>query len=144
MKTKDVVSLYPTLDSAKISKLDDADKFIIIKLMCQFKLIKKEFDDELQDARDRLKPENYDDMVRKAREWERDGDKTGLSVEERIEINKFFRDYQTSIDSYMKDFSEKEQTVSCSLLGEDAFGKFISSNDFDLRTCLDLQDLICT
>lgn len=142
MKTIDIVKAYRIINDAKLTKMEDADKFKVIKATRQLKPVAASFDEFVKEAQERLKPEGWDDMQKKARKWQEDGDKSTLTVEERREINRYFTDYNAKVEECVKEEAEKEPELTYEHLSEEAFGKFIASNDYDVRTIIELENIL--
>ena len=143
MKTLQVVEVYNTLNGAKLTKMEDNDKFLVIKAMRQLKPIATAYEDFVKDAREKLKGEEFDDMQKKAQKWQEEGEKTTLTVEERIKVNTYLTGYANKVNECAKEEAEKENELSYEKLTEDAFGKLIASNDFDVKTIMLLNDALC-
>lgn len=143
MKTKQVVEVYNVLGSAKLTKMDDKDKFAVIKAMRQMKPVATGYEDFVKDAQEKLKDERFEEMRVKAQKWQEEGGKTTLTMDERIELNAYFGVYNNRVDECVKEEQEKEAELGYERLSEEAFGKLISSNDFDVSTILMLEDALC-
>lgn len=142
MKTIDIVKAYRIINDAKLTKMEDADKFKVIKATRQLKPVAASFDEFVKEAQERLKPEGWDDMQKKARQWQEDGDRSNLAVEERREINRYFMDYNAKVEECVKEEAEKEPELTYERLSEEAFEKFIASNDYDVRTIIELENIL--
>lgn len=142
MKTIDIVKAYRIINDAKLTKMEDADKFKVIKATRQLKPVAASFDEFVKEAQERLKPDGWDDMQKKARKWQEDGDKSTLAVEERREINRYFTDYNAKVEECVKEEAEKEHELTYERLSEEAFGKFVASNDYDVRTIIELENIL--
>lgn len=142
MKTIDIVKAYRIINDAKLTKMEDADKFKVIKATRQLKPVAASFDEFVKETQERLKPEGWDDMQKKARQWQEDGDKSTLTVEERREINRYFTDYNAKVEECVKEEAETEHELTYERLSEEAFGKFIASNDYDVRTIIELENIL--
>lgn len=149
MKTKQVVDVYNVLCGAKLSKMEDKDKFIVIKAMRQLKPVAVSYEDEMKDAREKLKDDRFDDMQALAKDWEkkygrnaRISDLPAGEVGKLEEINGYFMAYQHNVDKYAEELLAKDNELSYGRLSEEAFGKLVSSNDFDVQTIMDLQDAL--
>lgn len=142
MKTIDIVKAYRIINDAKLTKMEDADKFKVIKATRQLKPVAASFDEFVKEAQERLKPEGWDDMQKKARQWQEDGDKSTLTVEERREINRYFTDYNAKVEECVKEEAEKEHELTYERLSEEVFGKFVASNDYDVRTIIELENIL--
>lgn len=142
MKTKQVVEAYNVLGGAKLTKMEDKDKFTVIKAMRQMKPVATGYEDFVKDAQEKLKDEHFDDMRGKAQKWQEEGDKTALTVDERIEVNAYFAAYNKRVNDCLKEEREKEVELGYGRLDEEAFGKLVASNDFDVNTILLLGDAL--
>lgn len=142
MKTKQVVEAYNVLGGAKLTKMEDKDKFTVIKAMRQMKPVAIGYEDFVKDAQEKLKDERFDDMRGKAQKWQEEGDKTALTVDERIEVNAYFAAYNKRVNDCLKEEQEKEVELGYGRLDEEAFGKLVASNDFDVNTILLLGDAL--
>lgn len=142
MKTLEIVKAYRTINDAKLTKMEDADKFRVIKAIRQMKPVVTSFEDFVKEAQERLKPEDFDTMQKKAQQWQEEGDKSPFTVEERREINRYFTDYNAKVEECVKEEAEKEHELTYERLSEEAFGKFIASNDYDVKTIMELEEVI--
>ena len=143
MKTNSIVSVFNLLNSAKINKVNDSGKIKIIKAVRQMKPIANGFDELLNDARERLKGEEHEEMSEKAGRWQMEGDTVDLTDEEKIAINNYFIAYSNRIDECIKEEADREHELTFTKLTEEEFEGLISSNDWDVKTIMDIQEVIC-
>ena len=99
MKTSKIVSVYKTMNDSKLTKMEDADKFKVIKALRAIKPIS----------------EGYEEFVK--------------LTHEKLKDDK-------------KEEGDKENELTYDKLSEDAFGKYIASNDFNVSTIMDLQEVL--
>lgn len=150
MKTKDLVSAYNLLNDAKLTKMEDTDKFKVIKALRAMKKPAKDFEDFRDTTKQKLKDENFDAMDKKAQEW-RDNHQgvtiSELSPEDLKALNpieKYFTEYNKKVDECLKEEAEKEVKIKASAkLKEEAFGKLVASNDWTCGQIMALSDVIC-
>ncbi len=143
MKTNSIVAVFNLLNSAKINKVNDSGKIKIIKAVRQMKPIANNFDELLNEAREKLKGDEHDEMAEKASRWQQQGDEVDLTDEEKIAINTYFMEYSNRIDQCIKEEAEKENELTFPKLTEEEFEGLISSNDWDVKTIMEIQDAIC-
>ena len=137
MKLGDMVFAFRLLNGAKLSKMDDVDKFKVIKATRAFRTTAKDFDEFLKDAQEKLKPENFEEMQESAKNMK------DLSEEDKAKVNTFFSDYQKKIELCIEEETKKDIETVFEKLSEDAFGKLVSSNDFTVNDIMVLQDALC-
>jgi cytochrome c1 len=142
MKTIEIKEIYEKLNGAKITKMDDADKFKVIKALRELKPIANDYDDFVMEAQEKLKDDDHDKKIEIARRWQHDGDKSTLTEKEKFDLNKYFQTYQNKVSECVKMEAEKDNELKFEKLTEEAFSKLISSNDFELGDILKLQDAL--
>lgn len=143
MKTINIVSAYRVINVAKLSKMEDADKYKVIKAIREMKPIAEQFDSFVSDARERLKPEDFDEMQKKAVKWQEEGENTTLTMEERIELNHHFEEYNEKVQECVREESEKEIELKFARLSEEAFCKLMGSNpDWDVKTTVQVEEVL--
>lgn len=149
MKTIDIVNAYNVLNAAKLSKLADADKFTVIRAMRALKPIYTGYEDAVKDAQERLKPEDFDALQKRAADWNathKDKKLTDLTPEERTTldgINAAYRDYTSKVEECIRDLAETERELTHTRLTEDAFGKLLESNpDWTMKEIFPVADAL--
>lgn len=140
--TDTVKSVYKLLNDSKLTKMEDKDKFIVIKAVRKFKPIAADFEDFKKDVQEKLKGENFEEMQKKALQWNEEGDKTTLTEDERKEVNMFFYEFNKNMEECLKEETERKHELEYEKLSEDAFGKFISSNDFKVDDIIKIQEVM--
>lgn len=141
MKVKLIVEAYKLLGNAKTTNLDDADKGKILKARKAMRPIADEFEAFLKDAQEMFKPEGWEETQNKLAQWQQEGEKTTLSEEERIAINKALIGYQSAIDKEVKAELDKEVEIEIEKLSEGADIKLMSANDWTPNQ-LDLIEML--
>ena len=141
MKVKNIVEAYKLLGNAKTTNLDDADKGKILKARKAMRPIADEFDAFLKDAQEMFKPEGWEETQKKLSQWQQEGEKTTLSEEERIAINKALIGYQSAIDKAVKAELEKEIEIEIEKLSEGSDIKLMTANDWTPNQ-LDLIEML--
>ena len=149
MKTEKIVNAYSLINPAKLSKMEDADKFKVIKAIRAMKPIAESFEGFIKDAREKLKDEKSEEMQERANKWnekhgetKRNSDIPAEDLKELEAINAYFAKYGTKVNECVKEEADKEHELSFDKLTEDAFCKFIASNDFDVKSIVELQDTL--
>lgn len=143
MKTEIIVSVFNLLSSAKINKVSDSGKIKIIKAMREMKPIATDFDELVKDAREKLQGDNHDEMVEKAQRWQQKGDEVDMTDEEKIAVNTYFAEYGQRIDACITEEAKKEHEMNFTKLTDEEFEGLLSSNDWDVKTIMDIQDALC-
>lgn len=142
MTTDKCVALFKVLNEVKLTKLSDADKYLIIKMLKKLRPIAENFEAYQKDAGERLKPTNWDEIIEKAQKWQQEGEETTLTDEEKKEINLAIYTYDTSVRNCVTEELMLEHEVEYKKISEEAFEKLLASNDWDAKTALFVSDEI--
>lgn len=149
IQTSKVVNAYNVLNTAKYGKLDDADKIKVWKIARVLKPIATKFDEDNKDAAEKLKPEGFDERLQNAQEYERvtrdpkeDATKIKMGAAEYDKFIGELKSYNKLVGDAVKEYAEKECKISFEPLSEDAFGKLMSSNDWNLEQVMQLGIII--
>jgi hypothetical protein len=145
IKTEKVLGAYQVLNTAKYTKLDDGDKIKVWKIARAMKPIATKFDEDSKDAAEKMKPEGCDEKLHDAQEYERvtkdvSADASNLKMGA-AEYNAFIntlKGYNKLVTDAVKDFADKEVSVSFEPLSEDAFGKLMASNDWTMEQTVEI------
>lgn len=123
--------------STKFTKMANADKFAVIKAMRVFRPVAEAFDKFKADAREKLKPENFEVMQEQAKRYDE------LTEAERVDFTVAYNDYERAVNDCVTDELRKEVEVDYQTISEEAFGALLESNDFNIVTSMALQDALC-
>lgn len=140
-KIKQVIEAYKVLGEAKVTKLEESEVIKVVKARKAMRPISEEFEAFLKDCQDKFKPEKWDSIQADLQQWQKEGEKTTLSEERRIEINKAIIGYQGSIDKAMKDELDKEVELNIETLKEDSDTKMLVENGWEIGK-LDLIEIL--
>ena len=146
MKVKDLIFASPVLSKAKLTRMDDLDKFNVIKAVRAIRIVTNEYDELVKDAQEKFKGENHDEMVLKAEVWNmKHSSGAPIPSEERAdfaELNGYFSEYNRLMNKFRSDEAEKEVSCDYPRLTEEAFGSLVSSNDFTVEEILAIQTVL--
>lgn len=149
MKTKDVVAAFAALDGAKLGKMEDKEKFTLVKALKALRPIKKAYEEFVNDARERLKGDDFETMQERAVKWNEQhrgqlqADLTPEEQAELKELNEYFQHYQDSVNECVSEEAEKEVTADYTRLSEEAFGRLLASNpDMRLEDVMRIEELL--
>lgn len=152
VKTEKVLGAFNVLNTAKYAKMDDADKIKVWKIARALKPIATKFDEDSKDAAEKLKPEGFDDDLRKAQEYERiakNGNndyrnipKPPMGAAEYDEFIKKLKEMNKLVADALKEFANKEVDIDFEPISEDAFTKLMASNDWTMKQAVMIGELI--
>jgi hypothetical protein len=150
MTTEKVLAAWRTLNNAKYSKLDDADKVKVWKATRALRPIAEKFDEDLKDAAKKLKPsEDFDERLAKAQKYEvmikqpdLDAEQLPMGAAEYAKFIDEFNAYNKLVDKAMKEYAEKKVEIEVEPLSEESFTKLMASNDWTMAQVVSLDDIL--
>lgn len=143
MKTSTIIEIYSVLREAKLTKMESKEKFQVIRIMRAMKPVAEEWDSFVKTMDEKLRGENHDVMLAKAQQWQKEGEKTTLSLEERMAVNEYFGKLDRERRELIASEQSKEVNTLFDKLTEEAFEHLVDSNDFVVGQILALQEAIC-
>lgn len=124
MKIKEIVKAYKTLGEANISMLEESEIIKIISARSDMRQHVEKYDAYMQDVKDKFKPEGYDQVLIKAQKWH------DLSDDEKIEINKIVKEYETRVNNAMAELNNKEVDINIEKLEKGSAVKILKYNNW--------------
>lgn len=149
IKTERVLTAFRVLNTAKYTKMSDEDKIKVWKIARALKPIADKFEDDSKDAAEKFKPtDDFTERLQKAQEFERmrnageDMANAKMGATEYGEFLKEFQKYNQTVGEAVKEFAEKEVEVEFDVLTEEAFGKLMASNEWEMSQTLEIGQII--
>ena len=149
IKTERVLTAFRVLNTAKYTKMSDEDKIKVWKIARALKPVADKFEDDSKDAAEKFKPtEDFAERLQKAQEFERmrnageDMTNAPMGAAEYGEFLKEFQKYNQTVGEAVKEFAEKEVEVEFDVLTEEAFGKLMASNEWEVAQTLEIGQII--
>lgn len=134
MKVKEISGLFNILSKANLSKMDDADKYIVIKMLRKLRPIAEKFETDKKDAYERLRPDNWKEVSEAANKWREENDSRALSEDE--------VSYILRVNECLADEKEREEDVDLPKLSEEAFQKLMAGNEWNNLLAMELSEMI--
>lgn len=130
--------------AASLGKMASADKFAVIKTIKAMKPIVEAFTDFRTDASEKLKGDNHAQMQTKAMQWQKEGDKCGLTDAEKMEVNSYFENYANDLKECIEEELQKDNELDIRTISEEAFGYLLDANDkWNADQIMKIQDIMC-
>ena len=144
LKTEVIIALFRLLNAAKYTKMEDGDKIKAWKVLRALKPIAEKFDDDIKTSREKLKPEGYDELLKRAQQIEADERKVFGEINSQQREQEFIKALCEKYEEYAK-FQNVQEDVELDFepLSENAFEKLMASNDWSLSQAGFLADNIC-
>lgn len=138
-----IIEVYKALKEAKLTKMESKEKFAVIRIMRAVKPVAEEWDAFLSTVDEKLRGEGHEEMVAKIQQWQKEGEQTTLTEEERREVNAYIMRYNKERSELLSSELAKEVEVKFEPLTEEAFERLIDSNDMTVEVLGLLSEAIC-
>lgn len=146
MKVSDCVKAFPILREAKLTKMEDKEKLTVIKALRAIGKVAKEYEELVKEIREKIKDERFADMTRRVEKFnDSHMENQPLTADEQKEVkelNDYFKSYNNRLDEVLKGEFEKEVEAQHERLTEEAFGRFLSSNDLTVDQLLACETVL--
>ena len=136
MKTIEIVKLFQVLNIAKITNLSLEGKFSIIRTVKRCKEVVDSINTLIEDAKEKLKPENFDQWREMVDEYE------SLSSEDKAKADKISKEYSNQINACIDPELNKETLVEIEKISQEDFGSLIDQNDWNVEVLVLLNDCL--
>lgn len=127
MKVKEIVSAYKTLGEAKVNNLEESEIIKILKARKAMRFIAEDFNEFLKEVQDKFKPENFEEIQFKLQNW------AELSDEDKVKMTNILKEYESKINTVVKDELEKEIELELEKLNENSIGKLLKNNEWPIQ-----------
>lgn len=141
MKTERIAMLYGLLKQSRTTKMDDAGRLKVLRIIKALRPAAQEYDNDVAEAREKMKDERFAEMSALAEKWDTDGP-GALSDEEKAAVNRYFTRYQKRVADAAAALGGKPKEVKLDRISQEEFLKLISSNDYTGEQTLLLDDII--
>ena len=143
MKTIDIAKAHFILKEAKLTKMEDTDKFKVIEAMRELRPITEKYEADEKEAVDKLKDDKFKSMEEKAGKYRQAEDKSkALSGTEISEMNAYYEKFYKTVDECLAPIRNKDVKLKFNKLTKESFGKLLESNDFTLDQIMQLDSVL--
>lgn len=137
LSTQEIVECYDILQKAKMTKMSAAEKYALLRANNVLKPIATAFHDFTNDATERLKPANWNEIEQMSQNF------GNLSTEDKIIVNIAYARLNAEVEKCTKPELEKVVEVELTTLNEEAFGHLLEANeDWEIKTAQSVQTVV--
>lgn len=136
MKLKEIVNTYKLLGEAKVMNLTEEEVLLIVIARKKMRKLVMEYEEYLKDIQDKLKPDDFDEMVTKAQNWD------NLSKKEQTQLGIKLKEYEAKVNNMVKDELEKEIELQLEPLPEECLAKLIKMNGWAMNKVDELSAIL--
>lgn len=136
MTAKEASAIKDVLAATKLGAMASADKIKATKAYNALKKASADYDTALTNAREKLKPEGFDELMQKA------GSGTATR-QEMAELNRLIGPYNREVEAAVAAEATKEVEIEVDTLADEAIGKLYDGNpDMTVADLSQLGDLL--
>lgn len=136
MKLKEIVSTYKLLGEAKVMNLSEEEVLAIVIARKKMRNLVLEYDEYLKDVQDKFRPDNFDELVTKAQNWDE------LSKEDQQSISLQLKEYEKKVNNIVKDELNKIIELDIQPLSEECLAKLIKMNGWSINKIDELSAVL--
>ena len=136
MKLKEIVSTYKLLGEAKVMNLTEEEVLAIVIARKKMRTLAIEYDEYLKDVQDKFRPDNFDELVSKAQNWDE------LNKEEQQLISNQLKAYEKKVNNIVKEELNKIVEIDVQPLSEECLAKLIKMNGWSINKIDELSAVL--
>ena len=127
IKLSVLISVSAIMAQAALAKCETQEKFKIVRTCSRVKAEVEKYDKIEQEAIEKLRPENWDELVKLERKIKETPD--NATPEEKVLHDTAARKYNSEVRECLKPELEKEVEIEVDPLTEESLGRLMDSND---------------
>lgn len=125
------------LKRAKLDKMKEGESFQVVKALRGLKSVVTPVQELMDTAEEKLKPENYDEMMVRAQKY------ASLTDDEKYELEAVIATHRKRVNRCVNDELKKTTSIEISPISEESFNRLCESNTFTAGEMMTLMDVLC-
>lgn len=121
LKVSEIAAVNAALKAANMNKGDVSAKLALVDAIMATKSVADGYNDLVSVTREKLQPEDFAEMQHRAQ-------KKDLTQREIVELNRYFFEYEKSVEDAVKDEADKEVEVNIKPWTNEQFTALLESN----------------
>lgn len=121
LKVSEIAAVNAALKAANMNKGDVSAKLALVDAIMATKSVADGYNDLVSVTREKLQPEDFAEMQQRAQ-------KKDLTQREIVELNRYFFEYEKSVEGAVKDEADKEVEVNIKPWTDEQFAALLESN----------------
>jgi len=134
MKKKEAIELYKVLNTCKLTGMLSPSKMAVLNNLRKLRPVSETYEADVKDAIERIKPEGFDDLMKKVREHNdavNSGNKPTMSGEELKEASSVIGEYNKEVNDFVEKILDEDAGIVLEKLNGVNFEKFMDANDIE-------------
>ena len=134
MKKKEAIELYKVLNGCKLTGMVSSSKMTVLNNLRKLRPISETYEADIKDAIERIKPEGFDDLMKKVREHNdavNSGNKPTMSGEELKEASSVIGEYNKEVNDFVEKILDEDTGIELDKLETPNLEKLLDANDIE-------------
>lgn len=146
MKALEALNLNKVLGGLKdLSTIEASMRINIVKNILKLKKVTDELSEAMQTAREKVKPEGFDELIQKAEKHNEaisKGEEKIMSEEEITLLNLKTNKFNSELEKVLNEFQDREYELEMNLITEETFDILCKENNLSAAECTILYSLV--
>lgn len=134
MKKKEAIELYKALNGCKLTGMVSSSKMIVLNNLRSLRPVSEAYESDVKEAIEKLKPEGFDELTKKAREHNDSvstGGKSIMSTEELKEVSSAIESYNKEVNDFIEKILNEDAGIELEKLDTPNLEKLLDANDIE-------------
>lgn len=135
MKKREAIELYNVLNTCKLTGMSSPSKMTVLNNLRKLRPVSEAYEADSKDAVERLKPEGFDDLIKKAKEHNEAinaGNKPTLTGEELKNTASVIEAYNKEVNACVDGILDEESGIEIEKIGKADMEKLLDANDIEV------------
>lgn len=134
MKKKEAIELYKVLNGCKLTGMASSSKMIVLNNLRSLRPVSEAYESDVKEAIEKLKPEGFDDLMKKVRghnDSVNTGGKPVMSGDELRDASSIIEKYNKEVNDFVEKILEESEDVEMEKLDNPDLEKLLDANDIE-------------
>lgn len=134
MKKKEAIELYKVLNGCKLTGMVSSSKMTVLNNLRKLRPISETYEADVKDAIERIKPEGFDDLMKKVREHNdavNTGGKPVMSGDELRDASSIIEGYNKEVNDFVEKILDEDADIELEKLDTPNLEKLLDANDIE-------------
>ena len=134
MTKKEAIELYKVLNGCKLTGMVSSSKMIVLNNLRSLRPVSEAYESDVKEAIEKLKPEGFDELTKKAREHNDSvstGGKPTMSAEELKEVSSAIDGYNKEVNDFVEKILNEDAGIELEKIDTPNLEKLLDANDIE-------------
>lgn len=134
MKKKEAIELYKVLNGCKLTGMASSSKMIVLNNLRSLRPVSEAYESDVKEAIEKLKPEGFDDLMKKVRghnDSVNTGGKPVMSGDELRDSSSIIEGYNKDVNDFVDKILDEDADIELEKLDTPNLEKLLDANDIE-------------